>query len=153
MVPTPLTDVTEIFPEVPAPTTAEIVVEFTTVKEVAGVPPKLTAVVPVKFVPVKVTVCPFPADVGLKEVIAGAGIKVNPPFEMAPFEVVTLTFAVAPEPTTAVKFVGLTTVNEVAAIPPKLTEVVPVKLVPIIETTAFLPAETGLNEVIVGGGK
>ena len=149
----PLAVVTEIFPEVPAPIMAEIVVAFITVKLVAAVPPKLTAVAPVKFVPVKVTVCPLPADVGLNEVMTGSGINLNPPLEIAPLAVVTLIFPDAPEATTAVIFVGLTTVNEAAAIPPKTTEVVPVKLVPIIETTAFLPAETGLNEVIVGGGK
>jgi hypothetical protein len=41
-------------PEVPAPTLAVILVALTTVKEFAAVPPKLTAVAPVKFVPVMV---------------------------------------------------------------------------------------------------
>ena len=43
-----------------------------------------------------------------------------------PFEVVTLTAPVVPEATTAVMLVALTTVNEVAAVPPKLTIVAPV---------------------------
>jgi len=132
---------------------AEIVVAFITVKLVAAVPPKLTAVALVKFVPVKVTVCPLPADAGLNEVMTGAGINVNPPLEIAPLAVVTLTFPVAPVPTMAVIFVGLTIVNEVAATPPKLTDVVPEKLLPMIEIVVFLPAEAGVNEVIVGGGK
>jgi hypothetical protein len=41
-----------------AGTTAEIDVAETTLKEVAAVEPKLTAVAPVKFVPVTVTVVP-----------------------------------------------------------------------------------------------
>ncbi len=51
-----------------------------------------------------------------------------------PFEVVTLTAPVVPEPTTAVILVALTTVNVVTAVPPKLTAVAPVKFVPVIVT-------------------
>ena len=46
-----------------------IVVAFTTVKEVAGVPPKLTALAPVKLFPVMVTVFPAIAEDGEKEEI------------------------------------------------------------------------------------
>ena len=70
-----------------------------------------------------------------------------------PFDVVTLTLPVAPVPTTAVMLVALTTVNEVAAVPPKLTAVAPVKFVPVIVTVCPVPAEVGLNDAIVGGGK
>ena len=76
-------------------------------------------------------------DVGLNDVIVGAGvddIKVNPVLLPIPFGVVTLTLPVAPVPTTAVIVVALTTVNEAAAVPPKLTAVAPVKLVPVIVT-------------------
>ena len=48
--------VTLTLPVVPAATTAVILVALTTVNEVAIVPPKLTAVAPVKLVPVIVTV-------------------------------------------------------------------------------------------------
>ena len=48
--------VTDIIPVVPLATTAVMLVALTTVKEAAGVPPKLTAVAPVKSVPVMVTV-------------------------------------------------------------------------------------------------
>jgi hypothetical protein len=51
-----------------------------------------------------------------------------------PFDVVTLTLPVAPAPTAAVILVALTTVNEVAAVPPKLTAVAPVKFVPVMVT-------------------
>lgn len=49
-------------PADPAGTTAVIWVGERTVKEVAGVAPKVTAVVPVRLVPVRVTV--FPPEVG-----------------------------------------------------------------------------------------
>jgi len=62
-----------MLPEVPLPTTAVMLVELITVKELAAMPPKLTAVAPVKFVPVRVTVCPVLADVGLKLLMTGRG--------------------------------------------------------------------------------
>ena len=70
-----------------------------------------------------------------------------------PFDVVTLALPVAPAPIIAVMLVALTTVNAVAAVPPKLTAVVPVKFVPVIVTVCPVPAEVGLNDAIVGGGK
>ena len=63
--------VTLTFPEEPAPTTAVMLVGESTVKDVAGVPPKVTAVTPVKSVPVMVTVCPLEAIAGAKSVTAG----------------------------------------------------------------------------------
>jgi hypothetical protein len=48
-----------------------MLVAETTVNEVAAVPPKLTAVAPVKSVPVIVTVAPCAALVGVKEVMVG----------------------------------------------------------------------------------
>ena len=53
--PVPDAVVTETEPEAPAPTVALILVALTTVNVVAAVPPKLTAVAPVKFVPVILT--------------------------------------------------------------------------------------------------
>jgi len=117
-----------------------------TEKEVAGVPPKDTAVAPTNLVPVIVTVWPVPAAVGLKLLTVGAGRKVNP--ERLPDQVpaVTVTLPVDPLPTTARMLVELTTVNEVAGVPPNLTEVVPVKLAPLIVMVCPVPAETGLKE-------
>ena len=48
--------VTDIVPLVPLATTAVMLVALTTVKELAAVPPKLTAVAPVKTIPFIVTV-------------------------------------------------------------------------------------------------
>ena len=70
-----------------------------------------------------------------------------------PFDVVTLTAPVVPEATTAVILVALTTVNVVAADPPKLTADAPVKFVPVIVTVCPVPAEVGLKELIVGGAR
>jgi hypothetical protein len=62
---------TEIFPDAPAPTTAVIDVEETTLNEAAGVPPKVTWVAPVNLVPVIVIVLPAWAFAGEKEVMVG----------------------------------------------------------------------------------
>lgn len=48
-----------------------MVVAFTTVTEVPAVPPKLTAVAPVKLVPVMVTIVPVAPLVGVKDVMVG----------------------------------------------------------------------------------
>jgi hypothetical protein len=52
-----------------------------------------------------------------------------------PKAVVTETDPDAPDPTVALMLVALTTENVVAAVPPKLTDVAPVKFVPVIVTT------------------
>ena len=67
----------------PLPTVAVIVVALATVKEVAAVPPKATAVAPVKLVPVMVTTVPVPPLVGVNEVMVGAGMKVKVPLLVA----------------------------------------------------------------------
>ena len=101
----------------------------------APVPPKLTADAPVKLVPVMVIITPVTADEGVNELMVGAGINVKLPEEVAvPPGVVTAIVPVVPLATTAVILVALTTVKEVTAVPPNLTTVAPVKLVPVIVT-------------------
>ena len=130
-----------------------------TVNDVAAVAPKLTAVAPVKPVPVITTVVPplvGPA-VGAIEVITGAATKVNWSAELVllvPPAVVTRTSTVPALPTgeTAVICVALFTVKDVAAVAPKLTAVAPLKPVPVI-TTVFPPTvgpEVGANEATAG---
>ena len=63
--------VTDTDPDAPAPTVALMLVALTTENVVAAVPPKLTALAPVKFVPVIVTTWPVLPDVGVKDVIVG----------------------------------------------------------------------------------
>ena len=80
LVPPVVVTVTFTPPAVPAGAIAVICVALFTTNPVAGVPPKLTAVAPVKSVPVSVTDVPpvvTPLD-GLKPVTVGAfGIKAN----------------------------------------------------------------------------
>jgi hypothetical protein len=124
-----------------------------TLNEVAAVPPKLTAVAPVRLVPVMVTVAPELAVVGLNDAMVGVAIgrlNVNPAKEAAPPGVVTLTLPDAPAPTTAVMLVAEATLNEVAAVPPKLTAVAPKKLVPVMVTVAPNVVEVGVKAEIVG---
>lgn len=145
--------VTDTLPEDPLATNAVIVILETTVNEAAAVVPKLTAVVPVKFVPVIVIVCPVTALVGVKEEILLSGIKVKPPREAVPIGVVTVTIPEDPLDTTAVIVVADITVNEVAAVPPKVTEVAPVKFVPVIVTDVPLNEVVGEKDKMVGAGK
>ena len=145
--------VTDIVPLVPLATTAVILVALTTVKEVAAVPPKLTAVAPVKLVPVMVTIAPVGADDGVNELMLGAGINVKLLEELAvPPGVVTDIIPVVPLATTAVMLVALTTVKELAAVPPKLTVVAPVKSVPVMVTVSPVAADVGVNELMLGAG-
>ena len=69
--------VTDTLPDAPAPTTAVTVFALTTVNELAAVAPKLTAVAPVKLLPLIVTVIPVLAVVGVKEVMTGEGIEAH----------------------------------------------------------------------------
>ena len=71
-----------------------------------------------------------------------------------PDGVVTTTFRLVPEPagTTAVMLVAELTVIEVAAVPPKVTEVAPVKPVPVSVTEAPAAALVGDIDVISGAG-
>lgn len=63
--------VTLTLPEEPSPTTADISVGETTVNELAGVFPKLTAVASENFVPVITTVVPLIAEAGKNDFIVG----------------------------------------------------------------------------------
>jgi len=98
-----------ITPVVPDPTVTVILVAVFAVI-VAAVPPKVTAVAPLRLVPVIITEVPLAPIVGVNEVMVGAGINVNPAEEAVPPGVVTLTLPEAPAPTTAVMLVADTTV-------------------------------------------
>lgn len=123
--------VTDTFPEDPEPTMAVMLVDETTLNEAAAVPPKLTEVAPSKSVPVMVMVAPVP-PVEVKVDRTGGSINVKPVPVAVPPGVVTDTLPDAPKPTTAVILVGEITLNELAAVPPKLTAEVPVKPVPVM---------------------
>jgi len=137
-------------PDAPVrPGTAVIVVELTTVYEAAAVPPKVTPETLLKLVPVIVTSVTSPTPVvGVNEVMVGAGTQVKPLKVAVPSGVVTLTDPDDPAPTTAVMVVEFTTLNEVAAVPPKLTAVAPVKFVPVMVTVNPFPEIVGVNELM-----
>jgi hypothetical protein len=138
-------------PNVPEATTAVIRVAETITKLDAATPPKLTAVAPVKFVPLMVTVAPAPTLVGVKLVTVGGGISTKPARLPVPPGVVTETLPLAPVATTAVICVGETTVKLAAVTPPKRTELAPLKFVPVRLTVIPVPALAGVKLVIVGG--
>ena len=141
--------VTTTAPLAPAPTLAVMEVWLLATIFVAATPPTVTAVAFCRPVPVMVIVVPLPTWVGLKPVtVGGVNVKV-PPLVAVPTGVVTLTVPVVPAPTTAEMEVALLTVNDVAAVLPKLTAVAPVKLVPVIVTAPRYPAGV-VKPVMVG---
>lgn len=103
-----------------------------------------------KLVPVMVTVVPMGPLLGVKPVMVGGTRKAKPVSVPVPPGVVTETIPELPAPTTASMEVGEFTVNELAVVPPKLTVVAPIKLVPVIVTVAPAAALVGLNDVMVG---
>jgi hypothetical protein len=135
-------------------------VSLLTVTPVAAFVPNLTAVAPVKLVPVIVTVVP-PAGgplVGLIPVTVGATAAVYVNWSAAevaevPAGVVTVTSTTpVPAGLVAVIDVSLWIVTPVAAVVPNFTAVAPVKLVPVIVTVVPPAVEplVGLIPVTVG---
>ncbi len=145
--------VTVIFPVVAVAGTVAVicVAEFTV--NVAVTPLNLTEVAPVKFVPVIVTFLPTGPNVGVNEVIVGAGAASTVKSEVlvpTPLGVCTLIFpVVAPEGTVAVICVAELMVK-VALVPLNFTEVAPVKFVPVMTTVVPAPPVIGKNDVMVG---
>jgi hypothetical protein len=136
-------------------TVAVIEVAELTVKE-AGLLPSFTEVAPVKFVPVIVTFVPGKPDVGVKPVIVGfGGVVVTVKFvELVPVpaDVVTAILpVVAPLGTVAWMVVLVLTVKVEAARPLNVTDVAPVKFVPVIATLVPTGPLAGVNDVTVGG--
>ena len=132
----------------------EVVVAEVTV---ALTPPNQTilfTIVELKFVPVIVTVVPTGPLVGERFVIVGCAkrieLKIKPDNVAVPPGVVTETDPDVPLPITAVILVALTTVNDVAAVPPKFTIVAPVKFVPVIVIVVPVTPLVGVKDVIVG---
>ena len=122
---------------------------------VAGVPLKLTAVVPVKFVPVSVTVQPVDPLVGEKLLIVGAppdstvnGVPLK--LQPVPQGAVTLSEPVeAPPGAVAVICVSESTLK-LAAARLNATLVAPVKRTPVIVTVVPSGPLFGVKELIMG---
>jgi hypothetical protein len=158
LVPPNVVTVTSTGPAEPAGLVAVTCVALSTMKDVAAVEPKSTALAPAKLVPVMVTDVPPAVGplAGETDVTVGDPVYVNSSstvVALVPPAVVTVT-ATVPEPTglVAVICVELSTVNVVAAEAPKLTTVAFVKSVPVIVTD--VPPESGpplgLTPVTVG---
>ena len=128
----------------PVGTVAVMEVSETTAK-LAGTPLNLTAVAPVKFVPVIVTTVPTGPLAGVKEVMAGVTVKRVVVIKGPLLGVMTVMGpVVAPAGTVAVMEVSETTVK-LAASPLNLTAVAPVKFVPVIVTTVPTGPKIGVN--------
>ena len=140
---------------------AVTVVEFTTEKLAAAVPPNDTPVAPVRSVPVIVTdVLPVVApEVGEIPVSVGVGTtKVN--FELAPTDVVppgvvTTTSTTPADPTglVAVIKLSLLTVKLAASTPPNDTAVAPVRFDPVIVTIVPPNVEPDVGDRLVRAGR
>lgn len=144
--------VTEIVPVVaPVGTVVEMLLASVT-ENVADVPLNFTDVAPTKFVPVKVTAVPTCPLVGEK--LASVGLatptvkllaEVAEPCGVAS-EIFPVTAALG---TVNVALVALLT-EKVAEAPPTVTEVAPVKFVPVNVTEVPAAPVVGLKLVIVG---
>jgi len=158
--PTPV-NVTAIVPAACAGVTTVIEVSLVFVIDVPAVPPNVTADVPVKFVPVIVTVVPPAIGPAANPVAASTDEIVGVPINLNPPELVAVPPAVVnatslapavPDGVVTVTEVALTLVSEVPALPSKVTLVVADKLVPVIVTVvdpAVGPLD-GDTELIVG---
>ena len=123
-----------------------------TVKVGALVPLNRTAVTPVKFVPLMVTLAPASPLAGLKPVMVGgtSTVKLLALVAMPP-DVVTLNGpVVAPAGTVAWIAVVDVTVKVGALVPLKLTAITPVKFVPLMVTFAPTGPLIGAKLAIVG---
>ena len=123
-------------------------------KLTALVPLNVTAVAPVKAVPLIVTVLPTGPLVGVKLVIVGAGITVKAAALVAvPPGVLTLIWPlVAPLGTVAAIEVAEVTVKVTALVPLNRTSEAPVKFVPVIVTLVVTGPLAGVKLVTVGAG-
>jgi hypothetical protein len=139
--------------DAPAGTVAVITLSEETVNRLAGVPPKLTSVTPVKPEPRSSTEAPIGPSVGSKEVIEGTTITTNSAPELAvPATFVTsITPVVAPAGTVTARTLSERIVKELAGVPPNTTSVTVVKLVPATSTELPMIAIAGVKEATQGG--
>src|SRR5207248_2848168 len=126
-----------------------IAVADITVKLEAFNPLNLTAVTPVKFVPLIVTRVPTVPFVGVKLEIVGATAKLVALVAVPPGVVTLSGPVVALDGTVALIVVAEVTVKA-APLPLKFTAVAPVNVVPVIVTLAPTGPKAGVKLVIVG---
>ena len=131
--------------------TAAVIWLLVLVVELADVPLNFTAVVPVKFVPVMITLIPTPPLVGVKPVMVGRNMTVKLVALLAvPAAVIMVMSPVlAPAGTIVVIVVAVFTVKA-ADVPLNVTAVAPVKLAPLIVTLVPIGPLVGETLVILG---
>jgi hypothetical protein len=121
---------------------------------VAGVPLKVTALVPCdapKFVPVIVSEVPTGPNVGFKLVIVGVGMTVKDTPLLASPLTVTTTFPVVPPAGTGTTMLVAFQLVGVAGVPLNVTvPCVRVKFVPVMVTEVATGPEAGLSVVMLG---
>ena len=155
-VPVPPAVVTAMRPVAVVGTAAKIDVFDNTVNR-AATPLKVTPVAPAKFVPVMVTPKPRPPEVAVNDVTVGTvavAVTVKLVADVAvPAGVTTVIRPVtAPVGTPTTIDVADTTLNAVVATPPNVTDVAPVKFVPVIVTPSPRPPVAAVKDVMVGAG-
>ncbi|MNT69827.1 hypothetical protein D3C72_2081690 [compost metagenome] len=121
-----------------------------TLVTVAAIPPIVTADVVSRLEPFIETDVPEPPDEGVNEYITGGGKNVKPAIFAVPLGPEIFTLPLLPVPTVAVIIVGETTEKDVALTPPKFTDCMPVKLLPVMVTVCPAAATTGLMLWITG---
>jgi hypothetical protein len=142
--------ITPVFAVVGTKTVADVAV---TAEGTAVAPPvKVTSVAPVRFVPVITTLVPLGPVVGVKEVMVGAGIKVKLDVLVAvpPGVLISMAPVSAPVGTTTVADVAVIDEGTAVAPPVNVTNVAPVRFVPLITTFVPLGPVVGVKDLIVG---
>jgi hypothetical protein len=127
---------------------------------VAVVEPKVTLVVPVRWVPVRVTLVPPVVDpeVGVTDVSVGTGVTNVKAVFFCPLPCVvrtdTVTVPAACAGVVAVTWVADVTCTPWAVVAPNMTLVVPVRWVPVRVTFALpvVDPDVGATAVTVGAG-
>jgi hypothetical protein len=132
----------------PAGTVAVILIDVLTMKAPA-VPLNVTADAPAKLTPFIVTLVPTTPLAGAKLVIRGATVKLVVLVAVPP-GVVTAIGPVVALPGTVIVILTLELTVKGAVRPLSLTEVAPMKFVPLIVTGTPAPAPTGEKLLIVG---
>jgi hypothetical protein len=130
--------------------TAVILLLFSIIKFLTGLPPIKTLVISDKFDPLIVIGIPLPPLIGRNDVILG-GLDEKPAKDAMPPFVFTLTYPGKATPTIALIIVSDSIVNDFAGNPPNRTSEAVKKLDPLIVIFVPLGPIFGLNEFKIGG--
>ena len=96
------------------------------------------------------TSVPTGPDAGEKDVISGDVFQINIEAEEVPPIFVTTTFPVLPDATIAVMLADELILNDCTLIPPTVTELMPLREVPVMVSLVPIVPLSGVNEVMEG---